>query len=137
MIMMVRRKAENITMHLNLLIMLLAENMEVDSDEESAANDDGSDDSNDESIDSIQDSDEEEFVLPDDLRNISNQEKRTLLRFRRRHTEREFEEELLRRTDMLSKKKDMERLRSIIKSDATATKSRDSSSSRTRTKVKV
>ena len=37
--------------------------------------------------DSIQDSEEDDFILPSDLRQISKQEKRELLRFRKSHTE--------------------------------------------------
>ncbi|KAJ1421402.1 hypothetical protein B484DRAFT_399474, partial [Ochromonadaceae sp. CCMP2298] len=51
-----------------------------------------------------------ELKLPDLLRGISAQEKRELLGFKNAHTEREWEEEVLRRSDLLARRVDMERL---------------------------
>lgn len=53
---------------------------------------------------------EEELALPSLLHSLDKQTKRQLLAFKRTHNEREWEEEILRRQDMLAKQIDMERL---------------------------
>eukprot|EP00598_Pedospumella_elongata_P004660 CAMPEP_0184971838 /NCGR_PEP_ID=MMETSP1098-20130426/3987_1 /TAXON_ID=89044 /ORGANISM="Spumella elongata, Strain CCAP 955/1" /LENGTH=763 /DNA_ID=CAMNT_0027494033 /DNA_START=71 /DNA_END=2362 /DNA_ORIENTATION=- len=57
----------------------------------------------------------EELALPPVLAGISNAEKRELYRFKRAHNERDWEEEILRRSDLLARKIDMERLKSMSK----------------------
>jgi hypothetical protein len=51
------------------------------------------------------------LALPDVLRTISYEEKRELYRFKHAHNERDWEEEMLRRSDLLARKIDMERLK--------------------------
>jgi hypothetical protein len=54
---------------------------------------------------------DEELALPEVLRTISYEEKRELYRFKHAHNERDWEEEMLRRSDLLARKIDMERLK--------------------------
>lgn len=54
-----------------------------------------------------------ELALPEDLLGISLAEKKELLRYKRSHSELEWENVLVARNDELSKKKDMERLKQL------------------------
>ena len=54
---------------------------------------------------------DDELALPEELLGISLKEKRELFKFKNSHTEIEWELELDKRTDVLNKKKDMERLK--------------------------
>jgi hypothetical protein len=51
------------------------------------------------------------LALPEVLRTIAYEEKRELYRFKHTHNERDWEEEMLRRSDLLARKIDMERLK--------------------------
>jgi len=65
---------------------------------------------------------DEELNLPDVLRGISNEEKRSLLDFKNTHNERDWEEEILRRSDLLARKVDMERLKRMAGTTTSTTK---------------
>jgi len=68
-----------------------------------------------ENIESDEEAMDEELLLPEVLANISYNEKRELLRFKRDHSEKQWEEEISRRSDLLSRKIDMERLKRMSK----------------------
>lgn len=56
---------------------------------------------------------DEELALPDVLQHIGYADKKELLRFKRAHNEIEWEEEVLRRSDLLARRIDMERLKKM------------------------
>lgn len=69
-------------------------------------------DNNEGNISDLPDEDlDEELSLPTVLANLSSTVKRELLLFKRAHNERDWEEEILRRQDLLTKKIDLERLK--------------------------
>ena len=61
-----------------------------------------------------------ELALPDVLKSISVKEKRELLAFKQSHNEIDWEGELVRRSDLLAKKIDLERLKRMTQSYTTA-----------------
>ena len=67
-------------------------------------------DMDDDMIDGDEDEIDDELALPDVLADISYKEKKELFAFKKSHTGVEWEEEVLRRTDLLTRKIDMERL---------------------------
>eukprot|EP01038_Epipyxis_sp_PR26KG_P012528 gene12528-16803_t len=92
-------------------------------DDDDYNKDENEDDYDNESQMSVDDIDEE-LALPDVLASIGLEEKKELLRFKRSHNEREWEVEVLRRTDMRAKKIDLERLKMMAQqSESTKNKS--------------
>ena len=61
-----------------------------------------------------------ELALPEALRTISNQEKKELYEFKQSHSNLEWEEELVRRVDLIAKNIDMERLQRMMSTSSAA-----------------
>jgi hypothetical protein len=89
-------------------------------------------------IDYISDNElEEELHLPRDLRGLGAAEKRELLAFMRGHSEMEYENELLRRTDELRKFRDLDELTKLRgKGAAASAEKRPKDSGRAKAKAK-
>jgi len=99
--------------------------MDIDDDEEEQFNiddyndDDDDDDDNDDMVE-IGDLDlDDELALPPVLLSCSRSDKKSLLKFKRSHTQLEWEEELVRRSDQIAKKIDLERLKQMAQGAGT------------------
>jgi hypothetical protein len=72
---------------------------------------------------------DDELQLPPELRDISLVDKRYLYKYMQDHNEFDYEEEIVKRIDALSKKRDMERLKQLAKSSKKGKIQESSSSS--------
>jgi hypothetical protein len=80
------------------------------------------DDEDDDALNNIEEIDmdlEEELALPEVLKKLSNKEKKELLEYKHNHSERDWEVEMLRRSDLMMKKIDLERLKQMTQGTIT------------------
>lgn len=109
----------------------------VEEDEMEEEEEDGEEGEDGEEEDDIDEEEiDEELALPDVLSNISFNEKKKLLKFKRNHNEREWEEEVLRRSDLLARKIDMERLKRMTKGSIDKEKAKEAAPSRAKSASK-